>query len=774
MPRLPLWTVRWLCAGFILMAIFLPGPVSAQQLPEDTPITPNAVDIVGGGPADPGEWPWQVYVQVGPFQCGGVLIHPRWVLTAAHCIGDTPVEYELPANITVILGAHNLLDTDGAEQERAVVQVVVHPNWDTPVNDNDIALLKLDLPVVLNSRVQTIDWLRLGVNENLAAPGTLATVTGWGRTTQGGSAATVLQEVQLPIVDNATCDAAMLADITGNMLCAGYVEGGQDSCQGDSGGPLVVPDGSNGWKLAGLVSFGVGCAQPNKYGVYARLTSYTAWIEQYLTSAEGPVVPRNANFDLGRNGEWLESSTHAFPLIADTGLPVTPRSGAFAAWLGGDNQEISVLRQTISLSDRATVLRFYYQIRSQEVTCLLDYGSVRINGQPIRPPLPLCPSSVTADWVEITVDISQYAGRTVELAFIAETNSIAPSSLLIDDISILVDAPPLALTGFTPPTARRASIVALTGSGFLDVTAVHFNGVPAAFTVASDTSLSATVPAGATSGTITVQTAYSTVVSAAAFTVLQPLTIAFQGSGSGTVTSAPAGITCGSDCTEDYPHATLVTLTAQPGPGSTFDGWSGACTGITGDCVVTLDAARTVTATFIHQEVTLAVAKHGSGTIVSSPGGINCGAACSQSYPALTVVTLTAQPAADTNFVGWSGHCAGANPTCTLTLDAAKQVTGTFAVKTFALTVTKHGTGSGTVTANLGGIACGADCTKSYAVGTAVQLTAHPAAGSVFSGWSGACTGTQPTCAVIIGSAVEVGAGFAPAPTRALFLPLIP
>src|SRR5204863_432841 len=135
----------------------------------------------------------------------------------------------------------------------------------------------------------------------------------------------------------------------------------------------------------------------------------------------------------------------------------------------------------------------------------------------------------------------------------------------------------------------------------------------------------------------------------ATFTLRQyTLTVVNSGTGSGVVTSAPAGINCGSDCTEVYDHGTVVTLTATPAAGSTFAGWSGGgCSG-TGTCTTTINAAVTITATFTLQQFTLTVARNGSGTgtVTSNPAGINCGGACAANYNFGTVVVLTAAPAA--------------------------------------------------------------------------------------------------------------------------------
>jgi hypothetical protein len=157
------------------------------------------------------------------------------------------------------------------------------------------------------------------------------------------------------------------------------------------------------------------------------------------------------------------------------------------------------------------------------------------------------------------------------------------------------------------------------------------------------------------------------------------LNVTKAGTGTGTVTSAPAGINCGADCSENFAENTVVTLTAAPAASSTFAGWSGAgCSG-TGTCVVTMSAAASVQATF-NAAVTLTVAKagNGTGTVTSDVGGINCGSTCAVGYPNGTVVTLTAAPGTGQNFTGWSGGGCSGTGTCVVTLTAATTVTATF------------------------------------------------------------------------------------------------
>jgi hypothetical protein len=239
------------------------------------------------------------------------------------------------------------------------------------------------------------------------------------------------------------------------------------------------------------------------------------------------------------------------------------------------------------------------------------------------------------------------------------------------------------------------------------------------------------------------------------------LTVTRAGTGSGTVTSSPSGIACGADCSETYTAGTVVTLTAAAASGSSFAGWSGACTG-TGSCQLTMSAAQSVTATFNLNPVTLTVAKAGtgSGTVTSSPAGISCGSDCSEPYAPGTVVTLTAAAASGSSFAGWSGACSG-TASCQLTMSAARSVTATFNLSALhTLTVSKTGLGSGTVSSSPAGIDCGAQCSASFASGTTVTLTALPEPGSGFVSWAGACSGTSLSCDVLVDAAMSAVADF--------------
>jgi uncharacterized repeat protein (TIGR02543 family) len=159
---------------------------------------------------------------------------------------------------------------------------------------------------------------------------------------------------------------------------------------------------------------------------------------------------------------------------------------------------------------------------------------------------------------------------------------------------------------------------------------------------------------------------------------------------------------------------------------------------------------------------TLTVEKTGGGRgrVTSTPAGLDCGTTCSSSYAAGTLVTLTATPGINSTFTGWSGACTGTAATCTVLMTEARSVTATFTARMYTLTVTKTGSGRGRVSSIPAGINCGTTCSSSYEAGTLVTLVATPAINSIFTGWSGACTGTGTTCRVLMTASKSVNARF--------------
>jgi uncharacterized repeat protein (TIGR02543 family) len=240
-------------------------------------------------------------------------------------------------------------------------------------------------------------------------------------------------------------------------------------------------------------------------------------------------------------------------------------------------------------------------------------------------------------------------------------------------------------------------------------------------------------------------------------------------SGSGSVTSNPAGINCPTtNCSTSFAINEIVTLSASASSGYTFNGWTGACTNSSGTCAVTMSADRTVGASFASttpNTYQLSLTVTGSGSVSSTPAGINCPGTCTASFNENTSITLAANPGSGQVLTGWGGACSGTGA-CTVAMDAAKSVTATFASGTqnYALSVTKAGMGTGTVTSSPAGISCGSGCSTAsanFASGTQLTLAASGASGSTFGGWSGACSGNA-SCSVTMDAAKSVTATFYP------------
>ncbi|XP_076662265.1 uncharacterized protein LOC143365721 [Halictus rubicundus] len=233
--------------------------------------------IIGGRPSIRGSWPWQVAV-LNRFHeafCGGTLISPRWVLTAAHCIRK---------RLYVRIGEHDLTVKEGSELELRVDSVKVHPEYDADTVDNDIAMLRLPFSLAA-SPSRGIACLP-APNQPLPA-NQLCTIIGWGKSRVTDDFGTdVLHEAQIPIVSSEACrDVYVDYRITDNMFCAGYRRGKMDSCAGDSGGPLLCRDPrkpEHPWTIFGITSFGEGCGKRGKFGIYARLSNYVRWISRVM------------------------------------------------------------------------------------------------------------------------------------------------------------------------------------------------------------------------------------------------------------------------------------------------------------------------------------------------------------------------------------------------------------------------------------------------------------------------------------------------------------
>ncbi|XP_009878884.1 PREDICTED: transmembrane protease serine 9 [Charadrius vociferus] len=231
--------------------------------------------IVGGSTAARGEWPWQVslWLRQKEHKCGAVLIADRWLLSAAHCFDI----YSDPKMWVAFLGTPFLSSIDGKMEK--IFRIYKHPFYNVYSLDYDVALLELNMPIKFSN---TIKPICLPDNSHIFHEGARCFITGWGSTKEGGLMSKHLQKAAVNMIGDQACKKFYPVQISSRMVCAGFPQGTVDSCSGDAGGPLACKEPSGKWFLAGITSWGYGCARPYFPGVYTKVTAVQGWIVQHL------------------------------------------------------------------------------------------------------------------------------------------------------------------------------------------------------------------------------------------------------------------------------------------------------------------------------------------------------------------------------------------------------------------------------------------------------------------------------------------------------------
>ena len=699
--------------------------------------------IVGGTVAAAGAYPFFTAVKRASDNfafCGGTLVSSVWVLTSANCVDGGVTA----ASLKLVIGA-NQLNNEAPGEVRSVTAIHLHPSWNPSTFDNDVALLRLNT-------ASTKTWARMAEPIDPVNPGNTVRALGHGHTTQGGVASNDLRQVDLPIQSDATMSAAAQygASFHGAvMIGAGPLAGGQDTCQGDTGGPLFISGGQA--RLVGVTSWGAGCAQPNKPGIYAEV--YQGTLRTFVNGLVGR--PSNDNFAgvgiSGADGTASGNNTNATGQTGEPNIAGSPAdTSVWYSWTAPENGPT-----TFNVRDAAFDTTLHVFTGGSFAGLASVASNDDFNGT-LQSKVSF--TALAGTTYRIAVDGFSAAHGTFSLQYAQNSpaNDNFASATVITGAAGKQSGNSGRSTG-EPGEPNHGSIpdrsvwyswtAPETGQAVFNTRESNFDTVIAAYTGTAIASLTQIASNDQTNGSNQSKITFPVT----AGTVYR---IAVDGFGSTTgnvglqwSTDPPANDDFGApkilDSCAGTTSATTVRTTGEPGE-SGFHG------GATPDNSAWFSWTPTVSG-----PATVQLSSVAAGF---SPGvGVYTG----DSIAALTPVGNGATTVSLTVVAG---------TTYRIAVDGNSGSTGTFDLAWAPtaecnLIVTKAGAGSGTVTAS--GIDCGSDCSQSFPDATTVVLDATADPGSIFGGWSGCDTITDGDCVVTTGSVADrtVTATFEPSHT---------
>ncbi|KAJ8283090.1 hypothetical protein COCON_G00056090 [Conger conger] len=253
------------------------------------------VRIVGGNECPIGHCPWQVLLEHnGENLCGGVIVRPDWVITAAHCVHKRD-----STGMIVVAGDSDLRGQGGTGQRVPVAEAMAHERYDAVSGDSDLALLRLRRPLVFSRLVAPVCLPELQFSQRELSAVRFSTLSGWGGATAGGNTpppsharplSPVLRRLEVPLIPAAECGPSSGVNLTQSMFCAGYIHGPQPSCHGDDGSPLVTTYRHTAF-LTGVVGWGRGCQAPGYYAIFTRVHHFLPWLQDTMSAPPKPQAP---------------------------------------------------------------------------------------------------------------------------------------------------------------------------------------------------------------------------------------------------------------------------------------------------------------------------------------------------------------------------------------------------------------------------------------------------------------------------------------------------